>query len=120
MRTLMKLHRVLASFVAPMMIFFAISGAWQVFRLHEGRKDGSYTPPAALETLSNLHKAERLAGPSGLAFRWLLVLVAMVFLVSAVVGVVMALRITRPRWQVFVWLAAGVAVPALLFVAAQK
>src|SRR5262245_16053617 len=116
MRTLMRLHRVLSSFVAPMMIFFALSGAWQVFRFHEARKDGSYAPPPALETLSHLHRAERLAGAPGAAFRWLLVLVSMVFLVTAVVGVVMALRITRPRWMVWVWLAAGVAVPALLFV----
>ena len=68
--------------------------------MQEAKKDGSYVPPPALETLSHMHKAERLAGPAGEAFRWLLLLSVVIFLTSAVVGLVMALRITKPRWLV--------------------
>jgi hypothetical protein len=120
MRQLMRLHRLLSCLAAPLMIFFAISGGWQIFRLQEAKKDGSYVPPPALETLSHMHKAERLAGAPGEAFRWLLLLSAAIFLTSAVIGVVMALRITKPRWMVLAWLGAGVVLPVLLFVAAQK
>lgn len=120
MRQLMRLHRVLSCVAAPLMILFAISGAWQIFRLHETKKDGSYVAPQALQVLSHLHRAERLQGPPGDAFRWLLLLVSAIFLVTAIVGVAMALRITRPRWLVWAWLAGGIALPALLFVVAQK
>jgi hypothetical protein len=42
LKTLLRVHRYLSCFVAPVMLFFAISGAWQAFRLQETRKDGSY------------------------------------------------------------------------------
>ena len=120
MRRLLRLHRVLSCIAAPLMMFFAVSGAWQIFRLHEKTKDGTYVPPAAIETLSHLHRAEKLAGPAGQAFRWLLLLTSAVFFVSAAIGIVMALRLTRPRWLVALWLGAGVALPVLLFLAAQR
>lgn len=119
MRTLMRLHRVLSCIAAPLMMFFAVSGAWQVFRLQDQPKNGSYVPPPALVTLSHLHKAERLSGSGAEALRWILVLAAAVFFTSAVLGVVMALRITKPRWRVYAWLAAGLALPAALFIAAH-
>ena len=66
MKTLMRTHRYLSCFIAPAMIFFAVSGAWQAFRLHEDRKDGSYKAPAALSVLSEVHKAEKLSKTTGI------------------------------------------------------
>ena len=119
MRTLMRLHRILSCLAAPFTMFLAISGGWQIFRLHEAAKDGSYKPAPVIEALSHLHKAERFAGGGGVALRWLMLLVAAVFFTSAVLGIVMALRITKPRWHVYAWLAAGLLLPALLFLAAR-
>ena len=101
------------------MMFFAVSGAWQIFRLHERPKTAA-TSRLAIETLSHLHRAEKLEGPAGQAFRWLLLLASAIFFVSAAIGIVMALRLTRPRWLVALWLGIGVALPVLLFVAAQR
>ena len=60
MKTLLRTHRFLSLFVAPAMIFFAVSGALQSYRLHEDRKDGSYHAPQALKTMGEIHKAEKL------------------------------------------------------------
>lgn len=115
MRTLMRWHRHLSCAAAPMMLFFAVSGVWQVFRLHESRKDGSYEAPALVARLSDFHKVEHLSGPSGTAFRLGIAAAALVFAASAVLGVLMALRVTRPRWLAYVLLALGAAVPVALY-----
>lgn len=120
MRRLMTIHRYLSCFVAPAMLFFAISGAWQAFRFQETRKDGSYVAPVALQTLSHLHKAERLSGPYAELFRYGQLFVAAAFVATALVGLAMAFRIGRPAWAVWVCLAAGVALPVCLAIAARS
>jgi len=119
MRRWMTIHRYLSCFLAPAMLFFAISGAWQAFRLHDSRKDGSYTAPPPLAALSRVHKAEHMSGAAGVAFRALEALVAISFVTSALIGLEMAFRMTRPRWLVWACLGGGVLVPSLLAMAAQ-
>jgi hypothetical protein len=119
MRVLMRLHRYLSCVAAPLMLFFAISGAWQVFRLHESPKDGSYKAPALVSRLSDVHKVERLAGPGGTAFRVGVVAVSAVFAATAIIGVIMAFRVTRPKWFAWLLVLAGAAVPVLLLLSAD-
>ena len=119
MKRLLRLHRYLSLLVAPAMLFFAISGAWQAYRFQETRKDGSYTAPAVLENLSRVHMAEKLRGPAAPWFRAAQLTVAALFVATALVGIVMALKIGRPRWLVWLCLAAGTAVPALLAILAR-
>jgi hypothetical protein len=110
----MRTHRYLSCFVAPAMLFFAISGAWQAFRLHEDTKDGSYTAPKVLERLSVVHKAERLPMAARVWFRAGQAILAAAFVATAVLGLVMAVRIARPAWPVWLVLAAGILLPLLL------
>jgi hypothetical protein len=119
MRLLMRLHRYLSCVAAPLMLFFAISGAWQVFRLQESRKDGSYKAPVLLSRLSDVHKVERLAGPGGTAFRVGVVVASSVFAATAIIGLVMAFRVTRPRWLAWLLVLAGAAAPVLLLLSAD-
>jgi hypothetical protein len=56
-----RLHTYLGLFIAPSVLFFAFSGACQVFSLHEAH--GDYHPPALIETLGNLHKDQVLSKP---------------------------------------------------------
>jgi hypothetical protein len=48
-----QVHAYLTAFVAPTILFFAVTGAIQLFGLHEAH-DG-YKPPALLERLGRLH-----------------------------------------------------------------
>jgi len=52
-------HSYLSVFVAPSIIFFALTGALQVFRLHEAHK--GYQPPVLIEKLGRLHKDQVFA-----------------------------------------------------------
>ena len=53
-----RLHAYVGLFIAPSVLFLAVSGALQLFHFHEAR--GSYQPPALFEALGNLHKDQVL------------------------------------------------------------
>lgn len=114
MKRLMRIHRYLSCCVAPAMLFFAASGAWQAFRLHDSKKDGSYTAPAALHALSEMHMAERLSGAAAGWFRAAQVLLAAMFAATAIIGVVMAFRVAPRARTVWACLTVGAAIPVLL------
>jgi hypothetical protein len=52
-------HTYLGLLIAPSILFFALSGALQIFRFHEAH--GDYQPPLLLEKLSRVHKDQVFA-----------------------------------------------------------
>jgi hypothetical protein len=117
----MRTHRYLSCFIAPAMIFFAVSGAWQSFRLHESQKDGSYSAPAVLSVLSEAHKAEHLSKTAGIWLKAGEVAIAATFLVTAVLGLIMGVRLAgEKKWAVWALMAAGTLLPILIGIAARK
>ena len=57
-RTLRDLHLYLAVFFAPSILFFALTGALQLFGLHES-KGADYRPPSVIEKLGQVHVHQR-------------------------------------------------------------
>ena len=58
---LRHIHAYLIAFVAPTILFFALTGALQIFSLHESH--GGYTPPPLIENLARVHKDQVFAAP---------------------------------------------------------
>ena len=56
-----KIHAYVGLLIAPSVLFFALSGALQIFDLHEAH--GPYHPPALLRALGHLHKDQVLSKP---------------------------------------------------------
>ncbi len=56
---LRQLHAYLSAFVAPAVLFFALTGAVQLFSLHEAH--GDYQPPPLIEKLGMVHKDQKFA-----------------------------------------------------------
>lgn len=138
-------HSYLSVFIAPSVIFFALTGALQIFNLHEAH--AGYQPPVLLEKLARVHKdqvferAERHeppppaalngapppppprddddeGGPSSLtlALKWFFLLVALVLTTSATLGLWIGLtHITRKRVSALL-LCGGCLVPLLLLI----
>jgi hypothetical protein len=134
-------HSYLSVFIAPSVIFFALTGALQIFNLHEAH-DG-YQPPALLEKLARVHKDqvfereerhepppppaaagaappphEEEAGPGVLtyALKWFFALVALVLTTATTLGLWIALtHIARKRTSA-VLLCAGCLVPLILLI----
>ena len=141
MASLRVWHSYLSVFIAPSVIFFALTGALQIFNLHEAH-DG-YQPPALLEKLARVHKdqvfeqeerheppppaaagdappppREEEAGPGLLtyALKWFFLLVALVLTTSTALGLWIALtHITRKRVSALL-LGGGCLVPLLLLI----
>ncbi len=71
MKQVRQLHRYLGTFFAPCILFFALTGALQLFGLHEGHPGERYQPPAWVAKLGSIHKdqtiAERRGPPPGFA-----------------------------------------------------
>ena len=56
---LRQIHLYLGVFIAPSVLFFAFTGALQLFSLHEAHE--GYRPPALIEGLAKVHKDQVFA-----------------------------------------------------------
>jgi hypothetical protein len=59
--TLRQWHAYVGLFIAPSVLFFSLTGATQIFNLHEAH--GSYHPAVLLEKLSAVHKDQVFEEP---------------------------------------------------------
>ena len=60
-----QLHLYLGVFFAPAIVFFSITGAVQLFGLHEGHPGEAYQPPKWVAALSSIHKDQVLSQHHG-------------------------------------------------------
>jgi hypothetical protein len=107
MQKLRSVHLYLGCIFAPMLLFFAISGIWQTLGIRS----------SFLQWLSALHTSVRFKNghePSSPAFRFLVIVMAVSFVISIVLGIVMAFKFTKSRKAAFYCLALGVIIPAVL------
>ena len=139
-------HLYLGTFFAPSILFFALSGALQLFGLHEGHPGEPYQPPVWVAKLGSIHKnqtlAERRGPPPGAAGRdirpprredrgrnegqqqskstfalKIFFLAASVgLIVTTVLGIYMAFKFNRSRTLIWGLLLGGTAIPAGLIV----
>lgn len=114
MKKLREIHLYLGCLFAPVLIFFAITGAWQLFSLHRGTKDGSYTPARVVVLLSEIHQFQHIPPASPQAatpLRYFILLAAVGLVFTTLLGTLMAFRFGRSKSAVSVCLVAGVLIP---------
>jgi len=134
-----RFHGYFGVFIAPSVMFFALTGSLQLFSLHESH--GAYTPPVVIEKLGMLHKDQvfsakprrpapvkavaprpakaRDEGPKAatLALKWFFLFVALTLVVSTTLGLWMALAYSAQKGRLWLLFLAGAAVPlAILLV----
>jgi hypothetical protein len=139
-----QLHTYIGLFIAPSIIFFALSGSLQLFNLHESH--GAYHPPPILERLGRVHKDQVFtldddAGPPpgatkpdraasaapdhpdhmdtapGLPtylLKWFFLAVALGLVVSTGLGLWLGLTHVRHKRIGWIILIAGAAIPVVL------
>jgi hypothetical protein len=133
-------HAYIGLLIAPSVLFFALTGALQIFNLHEAH--GSYRPAVLLEKLSAVHKdqvfeqpheheqpaaqagggpQDRAAGDdddkigaSTLALKWFFLIVSIGLTLSTAIGIWMGITQIRKKALALTLLAAGVLVPVAL------
>jgi hypothetical protein len=122
MKKLRLVHLYLGSLFGPLLIVFAVSGAWQVFRFNDAKKDGSYKPAKVITLFTDIHKDAVLPGVprrQGAAMRWFVLAAAAGLATTTVLGIVMAYRLSRRPALVTTLLIAGVVLPAALLLFAR-
>jgi hypothetical protein len=117
MSFLRTLHLYLGCLFAPTLIFFAVSGSWQLFNWHESNRDHTYTAPRALAVLSDIHKDAHIPPtphrqPTPL--RYFIFTAALGLVTTTVLGVIMAFRFSQRPLVATVSLLTGVAIPVTL------
>ena len=116
MRRIRRWHLYLGVAVTPMLLMFAGSGIWQVWRMHSPKKMAPESSPWLLRLISTAHTGADLSSgvfhPSE-PYRWLACLVAVTLLVSTVLGLMMAWRVSGGR-TVALLLGVGFAIPVVM------
>jgi len=117
MKSLRSLHLYLGCLFAPLLIFFAVTGSWQLFNWHQSTKDKSYIAPPALAALSFIHKDAHIPGTPGrepTPLRYFMLAAGAGLVATSVIGIVMAYRFSQRPMVATVCLFAGIALPAAL------
>lgn len=107
MKQLRAIHLYLGCVFAPLLLFFAISGIWQTLGLQT----------EYLQKISSIHTQAQWKDGShlgSLPLRILVVAMALSFVLTTVLGVVMAFKFGRSRTAAMVCLAFGVVIPVAL------
>ena len=117
MKKLRELHLYLGCLFAPVLIFFAVTGAWQLFGLHRGKKNRSYVPPRSVVLLSDIHQYQHLppAGPDSVTpLRYFMLAASVGQVTTTILGVIMAFRYGRSTVSAALCLGAGVVIPVVM------
>ena len=120
MKRIRQIHFYLGVLFAPMIIFFALSGALQTFRLQESPKGSTYTPPSWIVLFADIHKDQRAAHGPGVRpsfpLKWFVVVMAVGLISTSMLGVYMAFKYNRDKRLVIGLMILGLVVPlALLY-----
>ena len=134
MLLLRRIHAYIGFFIAPSVLFFALSGSVQLFNLHESH--GSYRPPVLFQYTASIHKDQVLAlghdhaGPPPpqspgqphheapparsvptLLLKWFFLAVALCLAASTGLGLYVGLKTTRRKRLLWALLIAGAVLP---------
>ena len=116
MKKLRAVHLYLGCLFAPMLIFFALSGLWQTMptQLTKGSR--------IFAMLSSIHTSHGMKAGTTLTsvyMRWFVVAMAVSFIFTIVLGIIMAFKFGHKRAAVYCLLG-GVAVPLVLVLLALQ
>jgi len=111
-----RLHLYLGVFFAPLLLFFVLSGCYQT--ANPDRRKGPDEARAFWDRMRSVHAeqilpSEKVEAYSPKLMRGLVYAMAVSLVVTILLGVVLALKVLRARWVVWVMLALGFAVPLL-------
>jgi hypothetical protein len=107
MKKLRAIHLYLGCIFAPLLLFYAISGIWQLLGVHS----------EFLQKLSSIHTEVRWKNNGELGsfpLRIFAIIMAASFVITTLLGVVMAFKFGSSRRATFYCLALGIIIPSVL------
>ena len=125
MKTLRQVHLYLGCLFAPLLIYFSVSGIWQVFRFNDVPKNEVAPLRSFLHEISKPHTHATLPYhepkiENSLSFAWAAALMGSGITVSTILGIILAFRFTKKRSLVVFCLIAGAALPVVFLLLALR
>ncbi|HEY6189525.1 MAG TPA: hypothetical protein VIW80_17870 [Pyrinomonadaceae bacterium] len=118
MKRIRQIHFYLGVFFAPIIILFALSGALQTFRLQESPKGSTYTPPAWIVKLADVHKDQRASHEPGsrrsIPLQWFVVIMSLGLISTSLLGIYLAFKYNYDRRLVIALIILGFIIPIVL------
>src|SRR5262245_1107139 len=123
MNLLRRLHLLLGCFFAPLLLFFICSGWYQT--MHPDRRKSAAEVEGFFDRMRSVHADSLLPSPeaSGYStkpFRYLIVAMAVALIITLALGIILAFRFSRKKWQVWLCLILGLVIPLTLLWLGQK
>ena len=125
--TLRLVHYYAGVFFAPTIIFFALSGVFQVFKLHEAYRETPGAQGGPIAWMSQVHKEAALIPPKAAPakapppraersspFKWFAALMGISLIGASLAGLWIAFNYPKRRQSFFATLLAGFVVPIVL------
>ena len=117
MKNLRRIHTFLGCFFAPLLLFFIATGWYQT--VTPDRKKGEGEADTLVARLTTVHVDQHFPTESAQAyhttlFRYLVVIMCVALIATIALGIVLAFRSNRHRWQVWLSLALGILAPVIL------
>jgi hypothetical protein len=123
MKLVRRLHLFLGCFFAPLLLFYVLTGWYQTVTLD--RRKGIGEAENWIDRLRSVHvdqiyPVDSAAGFSPTLFQILVVAMSIALVASVVLGVILAFRVLRQKWVVWLSLGLGVVVPMLVLWLGQR
>jgi hypothetical protein len=118
-----RLHLYLGVFFAPLLLFFVVSGWYQT--ANPDRRKGPDEARAFWDRMRSVHAeqilpSEKVDNYSPKLMRWLVYGMSTALLATVALGVVLALKVLKARWLVWLTLVLGFVLPLLFLWLGQK
>jgi hypothetical protein len=123
LKLIRRLHLYLGVFFAPLLLFFILSGWYQT--ANPDRRKGPDEARAFWDRLRSVHAeqilpSEKVDSYSPKLMRWLVYAMALALAVTISLGVVLALKVLKAKWLVWLMLVLGFAVPVAFLWLGQR
>jgi hypothetical protein len=114
---LRRLHSYLGVFFAPLLLFFICTGWYQT--MHPDRRKGPAEVEGIADRARSVHADSLLPDPAvdryaTKPFRYFVVAMSLAFVITTVLGLILAFRFTRPKWMMAAMFLLGFALPLIL------
>jgi hypothetical protein len=118
-----RLHLYLGVFFAPLLLFFVVSGWYQT--ANPDRRKGPDEARAFWDRMRSVHAeqilpSESVENYSPKLMRWLVYGMSLALVATVVLGMVLALKVLKARWLVWLTLVLGFVLPLAFLWLGQK
>lgn len=123
MKIIRRLHLYLGCFFAPLLILYTATGWYQTFNPNRNKALGegeSIVARLRSVHVDQIYPAKDVVKYSPMGFRWLVAAMCAAFIVTVLLGVVLAFKGLRDKWLVWLSLGLGLLVPIAVLWLGQR